>query len=89
MKKIVRMFRLSGPATATAVAVLIVVGCVSRQTTAGPPATDQTAAVPGGAEWIGKKAAGFVLPDSGGKTVDVGKVIGVRPVVLVFYRGVW
>jgi hypothetical protein len=39
--------------------------------------------------WIGKTAAGFVLPGIDGKPVDVGQVLGTKPVVLVFYRGVW
>jgi hypothetical protein len=39
--------------------------------------------------WGGKQAKGFVLPGIDGKNVDVGKEFGKRPVVLVFYRGVW
>ena len=39
--------------------------------------------------WVGKKAKGFVLPGVDGKPVDIGKNLGKRPVVLVFYRGVW
>jgi hypothetical protein len=41
------------------------------------------------ATWGGKPAAGFNLPSSDGKTVDVSKELGKRPIVLVFYRGVW
>lgn len=39
--------------------------------------------------WVGKKAKGFTLPGVDGKPVDVAKSIGRRPVVLIFYRGVW
>ena len=39
--------------------------------------------------WIGKPAAGFALPGVDGKSADVGKVLGTKPIVLVFYRGVW
>ena len=39
--------------------------------------------------WVGKKAKGFTLPGIDGKPVDIGKNLGKRPVVLVFYRGVW
>ena len=39
--------------------------------------------------WVGKKAKGFTLPGIDGKPVDLGKDLGKRPVVLVFYRGVW
>lgn len=39
--------------------------------------------------WLGKKAPPFALPGIDGKTVDLAKIIGTRPVVLVFYRGVW
>ena len=39
--------------------------------------------------WVGKKAKGFTLPGTDGKSVDVSKKLGKRPIVLVFYRGVW
>lgn len=39
--------------------------------------------------WVGKAAQPFALPNAAGKTVDLGRVIGTRPVVLIFYRGVW
>ncbi len=39
--------------------------------------------------WVGKKAKGFALPGTDGKSVDVAKNLGKRPIVLVFYRGVW
>lgn len=39
--------------------------------------------------WVGKTASSFALPDTTGKTTDIGHVIGTRPVVLIFYRGVW
>lgn len=40
-------------------------------------------------KWGKKKAEGFALPSSDGKMVDVSADIGKKPVVLVFYRGVW
>ena len=54
-----------------------------QQTPAGSAVPDLT----GG--WIGKTAPGFSLPDADSKTVDVGKIIGKKPVILIFYRGVW
>ncbi len=42
-----------------------------------------------GKAWVGKKAKAFTLPGIDGKPVDVAKSLGKRPVVLVFYRGVW
>ena len=39
--------------------------------------------------WVGKKAKGFTLPGTDGKSVDVAKKLGKHPIVLVFYRGVW
>lgn len=39
--------------------------------------------------WVGKTAKPFTRTDSDGKTVDLSKVLGARPVVLIFYRGVW
>lgn len=39
--------------------------------------------------WVGKTAQPFTLTDSEGKRVDLSKVIGTRPVVLIFYRGAW
>lgn len=39
--------------------------------------------------WVGKKAKGFILPGMDGKSVDIARKLGKRPVVLVFYRGVW
>ena len=41
------------------------------------------------AEWVGKTAAPFQLQGIDGKIVDAGRVLGKRPVVLVFYRGNW
>ena len=40
-------------------------------------------------DWVGKTAQPFTCTDSDGKTVDLSKVLGMRPVVLIFYRGVW
>lgn len=39
--------------------------------------------------WIGQTAKPFALRDTKGTRVDIGKVLGTRPVVLIFYRGVW
>ena len=47
------------------------------------PAADTT----GG--WVGRSAPAFTLPSSAGTSVDLGKVFGTKPVVLIFYRGVW
>lgn len=38
---------------------------------------------------VGSRATAFSLPASDGKTVDIANDIGKRPIVLVFYRGVW
>lgn len=38
---------------------------------------------------VGQKAPVFKLKDSKGKEVDLAKVIGKKPIVLVFYRGNW
>ncbi len=47
----------------------------------------------GGAELavglVGKQARSVVLKDEFGKDVDLSKVFGKQPVVLVFYRGDW
>ena len=42
-----------------------------------------------GKAWVGKKAKGFTLPGIDDKPVNIAKSLGKRPVVLVFYRGVW
>jgi hypothetical protein len=39
--------------------------------------------------WVGKKAKAFTLPGIDGKPVNIARDLGKRPVVLVFYRGVW
>lgn len=52
-----------------------------------PQARMDTADRSGG--WVGKAAAPFTLTSSDGKTVDLSRVIGTKPVVLVFYQGVW
>lgn len=39
--------------------------------------------------WVGRTAPAFTLPSSAGAPVDIGKVFGTKPVVLIFYRGVW
>ena len=47
------------------------------------PAADTTAG------WIGQNAPAFTLPSSTGAPVDMGKAFGTKPVVLIFYRGIW
>ena len=42
-----------------------------------------------GQSWVGKVARAVKLNDENGKPVDVSKEFGKRPVILVFYRGVW
>ena len=39
--------------------------------------------------WVGKKAKAFTLPGIDGKPVNIAADLGKRPIVLVFYRGVW
>ncbi len=54
-----------------------------------PPATAPTTSADMTGGWIGKTAPNFSLPDADGKVVDVGKILGTKPVLLVFYRGNW
>ena len=42
-----------------------------------------------GMAWIGKQAEPFTLPGIDGKPVNIATDLGKRPIVLVFYRGVW
>ena len=68
--------------------LLLAVGLQAQEAPAHPPqaildSTDHS----GG--WVGKTAKLFTLTRSDGKVVDLSKVIGTRPVVLIFYRGVW
>ena len=42
-----------------------------------------------GRDAVGKKAPLFKLIDSKGNEVDLAKVVGKKPIVLVFYRGNW
>ena len=42
-----------------------------------------------GKAWVGTKAKGVALQDENGKTVDLSKEIGKRPIILVFYRAFW
>jgi hypothetical protein len=71
------------------------VACESQPEQAGasggpqPPAVSATTPTDASRDWIGKTAPSFSLPDTDGKTIDVSKVLGTKPVVLVFYRGVW
>lgn len=75
------------------VSVTLACDAQSGETAAGPGqqsnAVTSSAATDSAGGWIGKAAPGFSLTDTNGKTVDVGKIIGTRPVILVFYRGVW
>jgi cytochrome oxidase Cu insertion factor (SCO1/SenC/PrrC family) len=41
------------------------------------------------AKWGGKKAEPFTLSSADGKSVDLVNDLGKKPIVLVFYRGVW
>lgn len=42
-----------------------------------------------GQAWIGNEAKSEAVENEKGETVALGEVFGTRPVVLVFYRGVW
>ncbi|MGE0001998.1 MAG: hypothetical protein AB7F50_11730 [Fimbriimonadaceae bacterium] len=42
-----------------------------------------------GKAWIGIEAKFEAVENEKGETVALGEVFGSRPVVLVFYRGVW
>lgn len=39
--------------------------------------------------WVGKKVKAFILPGVDGKPVNIADNLGKRPIVIVFYRGVW
>ncbi len=41
------------------------------------------------AAWVGTEPKWVAINDSTGKSVDLSKEFGKRPIVLVFYRGVW
>lgn len=41
------------------------------------------------AGWVGKTAKAVPVVDIAGKKVDLAKEFGKRPVVVVFYRGIW
>jgi peroxiredoxin len=56
---------------------------------AAPPASTAPAAADTTGGWVGRTAPAFTLPSSQGTSVDLSKVLGTRPVVLIFYRGVW
>ena len=72
-------------------AAVVALGCSSPRaaTPAVEGAAAQAAIVDHSGGWVGKTAAGFALPGVDGKSVEVGKVLGTRPVVLIFYRGNW
>ena len=75
-------------APAVLLTALALTGAVmSSPASAAPEAMMDTTDHSGG--WVGKTAQPFTLPDAAGKTVDLSKVIGTRPVVLIFYRGNW
>ena len=42
-----------------------------------------------GNDAVGKMVPLFKLKDSKGNEVDLAKVVGKKPIVLVFYRGNW
>ena len=65
--------------------LLILLFCAGPSTHAGQNAVEiESAKI-----WVGKKARSFILPGIDGRPVDLSKNLGKRPVVLVFYRGVW
>lgn len=72
-------------------ATILALGCAAPRaatpTAEAPAATAAAGDRTGG--WVGKTAAGFALPGVDGRIVDVGKVLGTKPVVLIFYRGNW
>jgi len=74
-----------------AAAAAVALGCSSPR--GAPPAVEspaaQAAVVDHSGGWIGKSATGFALPGVDGRIVDLGQVLGSRPVVLIFYRGNW
>jgi peroxiredoxin len=68
----------------------LALAALTASLSAAPPAPAPTApAADTTGGWIGRAAPTFTLPSSQGAVVDMGKVIGTRPVVLIFYRGVW
>ena len=42
-----------------------------------------------GTKWVGTKAKSEKVNDENGKEVDLSKLFGKRPVVLVFYQAIW
>lgn len=75
-------------AASMSLTLLVAVGLHAQTVPLHPPqAIMDTADHSGG--WVGKAAKPFALTASDGKTVDLGKVIGTKPVVLIFCRGVW
>ncbi len=42
-----------------------------------------------GPDWVAQRAKPAILQSSDGKSVNLGKLYGKQPVVLVFYRGIW
>lgn len=56
---------------------------------AAPPAATPPAAADRAGGWIGRTAPAFTLPSSRSVSTDLSKVLGTKPVVLIFYRGVW
>ena len=45
--------------------------------------------VDAGAKWVGTVAKSEIVNDENGKPVDLSKIYGKHPVVLVFYRAIW
>ncbi len=71
----------------TALAGLALAALTTALPAAPPAAAPAAADMTGG--WIGKTAPAFTLPSSRGVPTDLSKVLGTKPVVLIFYRGVW
>ncbi len=72
---------LAGGLTLCVLTVVGVVSCTQNE--------QKTVATASAKDWVGKTAAPFSLPGIDGATVDLSKMIGKSPIVLIFYRGNW
>ena len=72
---------LSGGIALCALTAVGVVSCTQNE--------QKTVATASAKDWVGKTAAPFSLPGIDGATVDLSKMIGKSPIVLIFYRGNW
>ncbi len=79
------LFRRKGLPLLVASMVFLLIGCAVPFAQVGQDDVETASAK----TWVGKKAKGFTLPGIDGKVVDVARNLGKRPIVLVFYRGVW